>query len=170
MIDVFYVPLVTGIQIPFLGMLDDASVYHIARFLTGLTAAEVLQVLHDFWFGIFGPPDEIMIDAQTSFLSDEFGDAMLSYGTAVKPIAGEAHWQLGKVENHDACLKYIHGRVSDQCPCTTPVEAQRNMTHAYSAKNVLLNRGGVRPAAFVFGRNPRAPGNLLNEPEIFFHN
>ena len=43
MLDVFYVPLVTGKQEPFLSMLDDASVYHIARHLIDMTSATLYR-------------------------------------------------------------------------------------------------------------------------------
>ena len=42
MIDVFYVPLVTGVKIPFLGMLDDASVYYSARHLVSIGSVAVI--------------------------------------------------------------------------------------------------------------------------------
>ena len=42
------------------------------------------------------------------------------------------------------------------------------MTHAYSAKNVLLNRGGVNLCQFAFGRTPRLPSDLPSlHTEVF---
>ena len=83
----------------------------------------------------------------------------------MRPIAGEAHWQLGKAETHGGCLKYMYTKTAEEFPSYTVKDAQRNITYACSAKNALLNRGGTSPATFAFGRNPRLPQALLNEPD-----
>ena len=118
-IDGFWVPLVDGKKVTFLSLLDDASVYHVARHLADQSATTALDVIIDYWFAIFGPCDEIVVDAASAFLSEEFGQTLVAWGTRVRPIAGEAHWQLGKAETHGGCLKYMYTKTAEEFPSYT---------------------------------------------------
>ena len=119
-LDVFYVPLLSGVKVAFLGMLDDASLYHQARHCSNLSSACIIQLLQTFWFGVFGPPDEVVVDAASNFLSEEFGQWVASWGSRVRPIGSEAHWQLGKAAVHGATIKYIYTKTADDFPSCTP--------------------------------------------------
>ena len=93
--------------------------YHVARHLADQSATTALDVIIDYWFAIFGPCDEIVVDAASAFLSEEFGQTLVTWGTRVRPIAGEAHWQLGKAETHGGCLKYMYTKTAEEFPSYT---------------------------------------------------
>ena len=165
-IDIFHLPIVTGQMFDYLGMLDDASVYHVCARVDGQTSRELIQTLLRYWFTPFGTPDEIVVDAQRSFVSLEFGETLVKeFGIQVLPIAGEAHWQIGKAERHQWTVKVIATRLADQFPPTSAEDLDRLVVSATSAKNRLLNRGGSHPVQFVGGRIPKLPSALLSEPD-----
>ena len=83
-------------------------------------------------------------------------------GTRVLSSA-EAHSQLGKVEKHGHLFEVILQKVLDQVQPKNKEEYEQCIVQTMNAKNELLNQHGLSPCQLVFGRNPRAPGDLLQE-------
>ena len=86
------------------------------------------------------------------FLSEEFGQFCLDNGTKLRPIAAEAHWQLGKAESHGGAAKYGYDKLTDEWPAHTPEEAQVRMFYVYGAKKTT--------AAVSRPTNSRSAGTL----------
>ena len=84
-------------------------------------------------------------------------------GSIVSSTAAEAHWQLGKVEVHGGWFARVLEKVIADC---APKDRESWLECVFGAhcKNELIQVYGMTPTQFVFGRNPRVPHNLLDEP------
>ena len=84
-------------------------------------------------------------------------------GIRIISSAAEAHSQLGKVEKHGHLFEVILQKVLDQVQPRDRQEYEQCIVQTMNAKNELLNQHGLSPCQLVFGRNPRVPGDLLQE-------
>ncbi|CAK0840847.1 unnamed protein product [Prorocentrum cordatum] len=71
-----------------------------------------------------------------------------SFNTVQLPIAGQAHWQLGRVERQGAWWKDL---------------AARTIEHSSIRGEDEMRRAGFSPAQRVLGRDPKMPGDLVDD-------
>ena len=110
-----------------------------------------------------GPPGEVVMDQAMTMLGDSLQQTLEQQGFMVKFIAAEAHWQLGRTENHGGWFERVLKKVIDeQTPRNRP-EWETCVRHAH-VKNTMIQSYGYTPCQHVFGRNPEIPGDLLSEP------
>ena len=149
----------------FMSMLDRASMYHQVCYLKAHTPESFRQAFFDFWVRWAGTPLEVTVDLERGLVSQEFVEALSEAGVHVVPIAGQAHWQHGKIERHGAILKDMFGRVVKE----TGAVGEEQMTwlgaECVQAKNMLIREHGFSPAQLVFGREPKAYGELVENGE-----
>ena len=81
----------------------------------------------------------------------------------MRPIAGEAHWQLGRTENHGGWFGRILARLCDEYSPSNKDDWEQCVLHAH-VKNQMIQSYGFTPHQYVFGKNPDVPGDLLSEP------
>ena len=81
----------------------------------------------------------------------------------MRVIAAEAHWQLGRTENHGGWFDRILSRIIDEHAPSNKTEWLECVQHAH-IKNQLIQSYGYTPHQFVFGKNPHIPTDLMNEP------
>ena len=84
-------------------------------------------------------------------------------GTHVRPIAAEAHWQLGRTERHGGWFEAVLRKLIDQFSPQDQDQWMQCVHHAH-VKNQMIQSYGYTPHQFVFGKNPHIPSDLLNEP------
>lgn len=84
-------------------------------------------------------------------------------GTAVRPIAAGAHWQLGKTESHGGWFNRVLTKMIETHQPTSKEEWLECVQHAH-VKNQMIQTHGYSPHQMVFGKNPNVPEDLLNEP------
>ena len=84
-------------------------------------------------------------------------------GARMITSAAEAHSQLGKVEKRGHLFEVILQKVLGQAQPKNKTEYEQCIVQTMNAKNELLNQKGLSPCQLVFGRNPRAPSDLLQE-------
>ena len=106
----------------FMSMLDRSTMYHLVTPIPDHSPQTFIKVFMRDWAKWAGNPVEISIDLERGFGSQEFADAMGKAGTAVVPIAGQAHWQHGKIERHGAIVKTMLTKVLGQNDGVTPEE------------------------------------------------
>ena len=151
-------------RIPALNIIDFASSYQVMVPLPGRETGESLrQALQERWITWAGVPEEIVVDPAQTNLSEALTVPQEIAGSHISSTAAEAHWQLGKVEVHGGWF----GRVLDKVIAEAmPHNRDTWMECVYAAhsKNELIQVYGLTPAQFVFGRNPRVPSDLLDEP------
>ena len=84
-------------------------------------------------------------------------------GIHIRPIAADAHYQLGKTESHGRWFERVLAKVLDEHNPKTKEEWLECVHHAH-IKNAMIQNHGVTPHQFVFGRNPTIPSDLMDEP------
>ena len=164
-LDIKYLPgWRPNMKIPALNILDFASSFQLMIPLPHRETSQLLRsTFMERWASWAGTPEEIVIDPAQANLSDAFTAPLESAGARVSITAADAHWQLGKVEVHGGWFSRVLERaLADNPPQSR--EAWLECVQAAHCKNELIQVYGMTPAQFVFGRNPRVPQNLLDEP------
>ena len=164
-LDIKYLPgWRPNMKVPTLNILDFASSFQMMIPLPQRETSELIRsVFMERWVSWAGPPEEVVIDPAQANISDAFTAPMESAGTRVSITAAEAHWQLGTVEVHGGWFARVLEKVLADNPPQSR-EAWLECVQAAHCKNELIQVYGMTPAQFVFGRNPRVPQNLLDEP------
>ena len=151
-------------KVPALNIVDYASSFQTVVPLPGRETGESLrQALQDRWITWAGMPGEIVVDPAQTNLSDALTVPQELAGAVVSATAAEAHWQLGKVEVHGGWFNRVLDRVIADCAPRDKASWLECVAGAH-CKNELIQVYGMTPAQYVFGRNPRVPANLLDEP------
>ena len=151
-------------KIPCLNIVDFASSYQVMVPLAGRATGESLrQALQERWITWAGVPEEIIVDPDQANLSAALTVPQELAGTHVSSTAAEAHWQLGKVEVHGGWFSRVLEKVLAEA---MPHDRSTWLECVFAAhcKNELIQVYGMTPAQYVFGRNPRVPTDLLDEP------
>ena len=147
-----------------LNIVDHASGFQrMIPFFETETSKLLRDSLEQNWIAWAGNPEEIILDpAQTNLGEPMIGPAE-AQGTVVRAIAAEAHWQLGKVENHGGWFDRILSKIIDEHN-PKDKESWLECVHHAHVKNTMIQSYGYTPHQFVFGRNPMVPSDLLSEP------
>lgn len=115
------------------------------------------------WVSWAGPPSELVCDPAKPNIAEAFTNPLESLGTVVKITAADAHWQLGKTEVHGGWFGKVVARIIAERSPSSQSEWEECVQAAH-CKNQLIQVYGMTPSQFVFGKNPRVPENLLDEP------
>ena len=151
-------------QIKALNIVDQASCYQLLIPFYERETSEVLKrLLSEHWVKLFGPPKEVIHDQARTNLGECLQQYLDSQGCHVHQIAGEAHWQLGRTENHGGWFARVLDRTIDEMQPSTKSDWEACVTHAH-VKNTMIQSYGYTPHQHVFGKNPEIPSDLLSEP------
>ena len=147
-----------------LNIVDQASCFQrVIPFFETETATLLRQLLDQHWILWTGPPEEIVLDAAQTNLADPMFVPAETEGTQMRVIPADAHWQLGRTENHGGWFDRVLSKVIDEHSPKNKEEWLQCVKHAH-VKNEMIQSYGHTPHQFVFGRNPRVPSDLLDEP------
>eukprot|EP00435_Cladocopium_sp_Y103_P018812 s3028_g4.t1 len=147
-----------------LNIVDQASCFQrVVPFFETETATLLRSLLDQHWISWTGPPSEIVLDAAQTNLADPMFIPAETQGTNMRVIPADAHWQLGRTENHGGWFQRILDKIIDEHTPKTKEEWLECVQQAH-VKNEMIQTYGFTPHQFVFGRNPRVPSELLDEP------
>ena len=149
----------------FFSILDRATMYHQACVIEDHSPKTFVSHFFEKWIRWAGNPGEITIDMERGFGSQEFANAMGEAGIHVFSIAGQAHWQHGKIERHGAILKDMMSKTIIQAEVTGKRRLDWLCVEVSMAKNSLIREHGFSPSQLVFGRDPRCYGELVENGE-----
>ena len=83
------------------------------------TSSLLQKLLADYWVRWAGPPDSVILDQAQTQVGENFQGYLESIGSSVKFIPAEAHWQLGRTENHGGWFSRILDKIiCEKAPCT----------------------------------------------------
>lgn len=137
-----------------LHVVDSATGFNAARFLTSMSAKDTFEALRSCWIDVYlGPPDVVTHDSGTNFASQEFRAEAKSMGISCKQIPTEAHWSIGKVERYHQPLRRAFKIISQELGGTVPDSSLLQM--AVKAVNDTAGPNGLVPTLLVFGAYPR---------------
>ena len=148
-----------------LNIVDTASSFQrVIPFLEPDTTSLLWKLVQDHWMSWAGPPKEIVLDPKATNLGEPLVVPLEKQGVHVRPIAAEAHYQLGKVESHGGWFERVLKKVLDEHNPTNK-EEWLECVHQSHVKNQMIQNHGVTPCQYIFGRNPDIPSDLLSEPQ-----
>lgn len=127
------------------------------------TSQLLRKLFDDHWIAWAGVPEELLLDPAQTNMADPMTGRAEDQGTLVRHIAAEAHWQLGKTENHGGWFNRILEKIIDQHNPQNKEEWLECVTQAH-VKNSMIHVHGHAPYQYVMGRNPHIPSDLLDEP------
>ena len=160
-VDAFSVVDSTGKRYEMLSAYDHGTSFHVVGELGGHSTEAMERTFCEIWSRTFGAPGTIALDLESGL---QAGLARYSswHGCHLRPIAGQAHWQLGATERHGGLWKAIWKRVCDDLSLREE-DVPMGIAAVNDAKNQLRRMSGYSPAQAVFGRDPYIPGELLDE-------
>jgi hypothetical protein len=151
-------------KIKAVNIVDQASCYQImVPFHERETSEVIRSAFADHWVKVFGPHKEVILDQAQTNLGEGLQGYLEGLGTHVHQIAGEAHWQLGRTENHGGWFSRVLDRTMAEFAPSSRAEWENCVTHAH-VKNTMIQSYGYTPHQYVFGRNPDVPSDLMSEP------
>ncbi|CAE7917780.1 RE2 [Symbiodinium sp. KB8] len=162
-VDIFSVTDAFDERIEMMSIYDHGTSYHIAGPLQGHSTEAMEQTFCELWSRTFGAPGTIALDLESGL---QAGLARYSswHGCHLRPIAGQAHWQLGATERHGGVWKAIWRRLCDDLSVGED-DISLAVAAVNQAKNELRRTSGYSPSQAVFGRDPYVPGELLDEKD-----
>ena len=149
--------------------LDHGTNYHTAVVAPNRSADRAMERLTAGWLSWAGPPNEVITDSATEFMSEEFQQMMKQFNIKCTNIPPGAHWQMGKVERHGDILQHMLSKYEEDHPIDTFVELQTALAHCTAAKNACSLRNGFPPEILVFGKGLRMPGSLASDEMLPAH-
>ena len=164
-IDVKYLPgWKPNQKVKALNIVDQASCFQqVIPFYEVETSALLRKLYSTHWVAWAGPPKELILDPAPTNMGENLQSHMEFEGTDVRQIAAEAHWQLGRTENHGGWFARVLAKIIDEHTPNNREEWEECVRHAH-IKNTMIQSYGFTPHQHVFGLNPNLPGDLLSEP------
>ena len=147
--DFIYIHDIVGETHTILSIVDDASHYHVLQRLPDGSTEQVIKALVHGWFRFFGPPENILLDAEGAMKSMDFQEMAAQAGCTMRFVPVDAHWQLGRAERHGAVAKEIANRNIVERGVQTAEEMEIVVTMAGFAKNQLIRREYLPVSGFL---------------------
>ncbi|CAK0847915.1 unnamed protein product [Prorocentrum cordatum] len=160
--DCFELKDVDGKSYRYFSIVDLATTFHVATLIDRHTSREFAAAFERCWASWAGVPDRVHFDMEKGF-GGALSELFQSFNTVQLPIAGQAHWQLGRVERQGACWKELAARTFEHSSIRGEDEMRTLATMVSGAKNSLRRRAGFSPAQWVLGRDPKMPGDLVDD-------
>ena len=153
-----------GQKVKSLNTVDQASCFQVAvPFHDPETSSLLQELLDTHWISWAGPPESVVLDPAQTMLGEALQHMFESCGTVVRLIAAEAHWQLGRTENHGGWFNRVLSKVIQEQVPADRLSWESCVRHAH-VKNQMIQNYRYTTHQYVFGRNPSLPGDLLGEP------
>ena len=90
-----------GQKIKAVNIVDQASCFQVmVPFHERETSALLYKLIEDHWIRWAGPPENVTLDPAPTMLGEALQSLFEHDGSTTNIIAAEAHWQLGRTENH----------------------------------------------------------------------
>ena len=78
------------------------------------TSLLLQKLFAEHWIRWAGPPETVVLDPAQTMTGEGMQGFLENQGSNVKLIAAEAHWQLGRTENHGGWFSRILSKVIDE--------------------------------------------------------
>ena len=160
--DTFFVWDQAGAKFAVTHFIDGLTDYHLGDLTDRPDSSFSREVLQDLWYATFGPPDLLLTDGGTEFAGHvEILNQL--FGVVHEIIPEGAKWRMGQAERHGAIVKLMIMRMAKALSLKGLDSMRQAALAAFSAKNRLMNKGGVSPIQAVTGRSSPLPGSLMNQ-------
>ena len=144
----------------FYHIIDQATNFHVAAPAPSRTAENAVRCVLESWMLWAGPPNTMVTDSATEFVSDTFAQFQQRNDIKSTTIAPHAHWQNGRCERHGEILQNMLNKLDKESPIESYEDLQQALAQSTHAKNTLSIRRGFSPEILVFGKSSRLPGSI----------
>ncbi|CAE7470144.1 RE1 [Symbiodinium sp. CCMP2592] len=162
----------------FMMVVDEGSRFRVAKIFTKgnkqtPNAATCLNFLSEGWIQIFGKPRALRLDPAGSFRSASVEDFCGRNEIYLDIIPGEAHWQIGTVENAIQGLKTVMTKLSAEDPSLSAEQVmslaintfnQRELVRGFSPVQHVLGSAPDETGRHLHSERPQPPDVILNQP------
>ena len=142
-------------------MIDLFSRFTIATVISRKKPANVIDAVFKYWITYFGTPGKVMTDNGGEFTGEEMREVTSVLNVYKDTTAAEAPWQNGLNERNHALADNILKQVMRDFP---ELDLKTALAWACSAKNSLTTVYGYSPYQLVYGKNPRLPNVINDQP------
>ena len=161
--DVVYCRTLNSTTIMILGAVDRATGFHQAALLPDRNASTTFETFEQMWLKPYGLPLRVTCDPDTSFKGD-FQLRLQALGVSVEHCPPEAHYVIGAVERRNAVFRLILEKLIDQFGAQEVDQCPTLIMAACHALNSGIRTHGRSAYQAVFGREPRLPDSVFNDP------
>ena len=169
-VDVAFWTSSAGVVYPFVHILDEGTLFHVARPCQNCEdASGQLRIFEDAWVSWAGNPKMIYVDPAKEYLGRVWEDHFGAEGYLLKVSAADSHWQLGRVEAHGSTIKDMLARIDQEIPICDHEMFRRALIQACNAKNMLSRVAGYSPEQAVLGVSRRLPGSVVSDDGAISH-
>ena len=141
--------------------------YHTA--VVAPNRSEVQERFTSGWLNWAGPPNSVIMDSASEFVSQAFEEYLQSLNVQCTVVPPDAHWQMGRIERHGGVLQSMLSKYELEHDVTDYFQFQQALTHCTMAKNACSLRHGYSPETLVFGRGLRVPGSIVGDDTLPAH-
>ena len=131
-----------------LHMTDHVTRYSVSSVITSKKKELILKKNFQYWIGILGHPNKILIDNGGEFDNTEFQTLCENLNTRLYTTATESPWSKRLIERHNAVLGLTVTKTMEDIKC----DLQLAVSFAVSANNSLKNVHGFSPSQVVLGK------------------
>lgn len=99
---------------PILHIIDETIRFQVAKWLNNISAKHIWGTLQLFWIDVYiGPPNLIIHNASSNFVSKEFCQYVISMAIATKNVPVKAYWSIKMVEKYYTILQRAYKVIAD---------------------------------------------------------
>ncbi len=124
-----------------------------------VTAQELKKFYLEAWQPYFGKPETLRVDPEGAWMSKELDGYFSGEHIALEPIPGQAHWQIGIVEEAIECQKWMMTKLAKEDP---EMSLKELFSRALAASNGGDRIRGFTPWQHAVGRMPDLDGKLFD--------
>ena len=137
--------------------------YQMAMILPNKEASNVAKAFMAGWMKYFGPPEMVVMDQGSEFVSKDFADVIGEWGVVMHMTDVRSPWQNSRTERAGATLKAVLHKLCDEQSALSEEEFNLALDAAVWCRNQYFDRSGFSPCQRVFGRSMRVPYALLSD-------
>ena len=149
-------------NIYFLHLIDMATRFSVSTIIYKKEKQVIIDKIIETWIGTgLGCPGKFLSDCGGEFANKDFLDMCENLNICVMNTAAESPFSNGLCErNHAVIDDMVHKMLADQPDCSLKMA----LSWAVHAKNTLQMVEGFSPYQLVYGRNPKIPSILNDDP------
>ena len=137
--------------------------YQMAMLLPNQEESNVAKAFMAGWMKYFGPPEMVVMDQGSEFVSKDFADVIGEWGVVMHMTDVRSPWQNSRTERAGATLKAVLHKLCDEQSAISEEEFHMALDAAVWCRNQYFDRSGFSPCQRVFGRSMRVPYALLSD-------
>ena len=162
--DIFYIEDATKHLHIAMGIIDEATGFHVVVRLDDRQASHTLSMFNLVWMSWAGPPARATLDQDAAFMG-AFRRGMEFLGVKLDYVPKGGHHRNHKAERNNAVWRRTFDKMVDEAAIAGDVEVDLACTLVNHAKNNGTKKCGFSVSQAVFGKEARLPDELLGDTD-----